>query len=125
MGQLHFLMHLTVDCQKYHDLLSRKGPPYFFISFMSIFHTKFNPSKLTAVKSSLTILVKSFRQKQSCEIFEGERTFPTTLLQLFYKIILNSEDIIKSILDADDNLGRKRWHPKGISGISIPLHKNR
>ena len=32
------------------------------------------------------------------------RTLPTTLLQIFCKIILNSQVIIKSIIDPDNNL---------------------
>ena len=34
------------------------------------------------------------------------RTLPTTLLQTFCKIILNSKVIIKSIIDPDDNFSR-------------------
>ena len=32
------------------------------------------------------------------------RTSPTTLLQIFCKIILNSQVIVKSIIDPDNNL---------------------
>ena len=44
---------------------------------------------LTMAKISLTILRKSFKQRQSWEIFEGEmliRTSPTTLHRIFCKI---------------------------------------
>ena len=40
------------------------------------------------------------------KLFEWEmliRTLPTTLLQIFCKIILNSKIIVQSILDPDDN----------------------
>ena len=43
------------------------------------------------------------------KIFDAEmsiRTLPTTLLQIFCKIILISKVIIKSIIDADDNIWR-------------------
>ena len=43
------------------------------------------------------------------KIFEGEmliRTLPTTFLQIFSKIILNSKVSVKSILDPDDNFWR-------------------
>ena len=66
----------------------------------------FNPLMLTAAKTSLTILMKSSGFSTIGKIFEGEmliRTLPTTLLQIFCKIILNSKVIVKSIIDPDDN----------------------
>ena len=46
--------------------------------------------------------------------FEGEmliRTVPTTVLQIYYKITLNSKVIIKSIIDPDDCFkGRNSKH---------------
>ena len=44
------------------------------------------------------------------KIFEGEmwiRTLPTTLLQIFLKIIPNSEVIVKSVIAPDDNFRMK------------------
>ena len=62
---------------------------------------------LTAPKSSRIILPDNLAGKSKVEkIFEGEmlfRTSQTTLLQMFYKIFLNSKVIIKSIIDPDDN----------------------
>ena len=66
-----------------------------------------NPLMLTAAKTSLTILMMSFRLKH--KIFQGEmlfRTLPTTLLQIFCKIILNSKVIVKRIFDPDDTFWR-------------------
>ena len=43
------------------------------------------------------------------KLFECEillRTLPTTLIQIFCKIILNFQDIVKSILDPYDNIMR-------------------
>ena len=59
-----------------------------------------NPLMLTAAKSSLTILMG--------EMFI--RRLSTTLLQIFCKIILNSEVIVKIIIDPDDNLGGTPKH---------------
>ena len=45
-------------------------------------------------------------QQDSGETSDGKifiRTLTTTLLQIFCKIILNSEVIVKSILNPDDN----------------------
>ena len=65
------------------------------------------PFILIGAKWSLTILMKSCKKKYNKEkIFDGEiliRTLATTLLQIFCKIILNLWDIVKSILDPDDN----------------------
>ena len=52
------------------------------------------------------------------EIFEGEtlvRTPPTTLLQIFCELILNSLVIVKSIIDPDGNLLRKRVVETGLA----------
>ena len=65
-----------------------------------------NPLMLTAAKS-----VWQFWSDLSCKsiiakIFEGEllnRILQTTLLQIFCKIIFNSQVIVKSNFDADDN----------------------
>ena len=49
----------------------------------------------------------------SSKLFEAEmliRTLPTTLLQIFRKIIVNSKVIEKSIKDPDDNLLVKDGH---------------
>ena len=46
------------------------------------------------------------KEKHLIKIFIGEmliRTLPTSLLQIFCKIILNSKVIVKSIIDPDDN----------------------
>ena len=74
---------------------------------------KCNPLILTAAKTSLRILKKSCRQKHSEEIFDGEmsiRKIPTTLPQIFCKMIINCKDIVKSIIDPDDNF----WRTCGI-----------
>ena len=48
-------------------------------------------------------------------LFEGEvlfRTLPTPLLQVLFKVILNSGVTIESILDPDDNVkikSKRRW----------------
>ena len=52
------------------------------------------------------------------KIFEEEilmGTFPTTLLQIFCEIILNSHIIVKSVLDPDDNFTRSIY---GLTGTS-------
>ena len=73
-----------------------------------------NPLMLTAAKSSLTNLIPGksiFR-----EIFEGMifyRTIPTTLLQIFCKIILNSKVIVKSIVVPDGNW---KWNSEVLMG---------
>ena len=57
------------------------------------------------------------------KIFQGEmifRTLPTTLLQIFCKIIPNFKDIVKSIVDPDDDCWRnssRHHHPGIIRGI--------
>ena len=64
-----------------------------------------NPLILTTSKSSLMISMK----RHSWETFEegmSLRTLPTTLLQIFRKIIFNSKVIAKSIKDPDDNFVR-------------------
>ena len=53
------------------------------------------------------------------KLFEGEmlfRTLPISLLQIFSKIILNSKDSAKGILDPDDNFWGKRL---SINGLKI------
>ena len=59
--------------------------------------------------------------KRTCrKIFEGEmliRTLSTTLLQIFCKIILNSEVIVKSIIDPDDNFLRNSF--RSINGLTL------
>ena len=67
---------------------------------------------LTASKSSLTALNgEPFQVKTELEkYFEGEiliRTLATTPLQIFFKIILDTEVIIKSMIDPDDNFASK------------------
>ena len=50
------------------------------------------------------------------KIFEGEilfRTFPSTLLQIFFKTILISKVIVKSIVDPDDNSKKNSQVVKG------------
>ena len=52
------------------------------------------------------------------EIFEEEtlvRTLPTTLFQIFCVPILNSLVIVKSIIDPDVNLLRKRVVETGLA----------
>ena len=44
------------------------------------------------------------------------RTLPTTLLQIFCKIIPNSKDIVKSIIAPDDNF---RMKPYALMGIVL------
>ena len=62
---------------------------------------------LIEAKNSLSILVKSFRQKHIfVKIFEGEiliRTIPKIPLQIFCEINLNSDVIVKSSKGSDDN----------------------
>ena len=67
----------------------------------------FNPLMLTVAKTAWligeTLSVKGMVGK----IFEGEmliRTFQTTLLQIFFKTILNSQDNVKSIKDPGETL---------------------
>ena len=64
-------------------------------------------------------------------MFEGEmlvRILPTTLLQLFCKIILNFQVIVKSILNPDNNLqfvyfyrcSRAHPHPESSCTLLLP-----
>ena len=49
---------------------------------------------------------RQFVDKLWSIIFDGEmliRTSPTTLLQIFYKIIVNSKDVFKTSIDPYDN----------------------
>ena len=60
----------------------------------------------TTAKSSQTILLNLAGKRKIGKIFEGEmliRILPTTLLQIFCKIILISQAIVKSIENPDDN----------------------
>ena len=50
------------------------------------------------------------------------RTLPTTLLQIFSKIILNSKVSVKSILDPDDNFLEKCLIINGLSKAIFPYH---
>ena len=78
---------------------------HFYIPIETISYI-FNPSMLTAAKSSPTVLMKYFRQMKS-ELNEGMliRTLPSVLLQIFCKIILNFKVIIKCIKDPEDISG--------------------
>ena len=52
------------------------------------------------------------------KVFDGEMSFiiiPTTLLQIFKKIILNFIVIVKSIFDPDDNFWRNSLSINGLS----------
>ena len=74
---------------------------------------------MTKSKTSLTIMMKSFRLKNSLQNTDREmliRTLRKTLLQTFCKIILNSKVIVIISFDPDDNFWRnslsiKSWHP--------------
>ena len=64
---------------------------------------------LTAAKNSQTILMKSCRQKHIKKIFDGIislKSLPTTLLQIFNKIILNPKVIVLRVYDPDNNVKR-------------------
>ena len=64
---------------------------------------------LTVNKHSLIILIKSCRQKHIWKNIWKKMLFrilPTILLQIFFKIILNSKVVIKSNINPDDNFYR-------------------
>ena len=64
---------------------------------------------LIAAKICLLILMKSFNERIIGKIYEGEMLFqtsPATLLQIFCKIILNFQVIVRSIGGPDDNFWR-------------------
>ena len=68
-----------------------------------------NPLVFTAAKTSLIILMKSFEQKHSWEIFEEKKcksTLQTIPLQIFCKTIFNSRIIVKGIISAEGNSSR-------------------
>ena len=68
-----------------------------------------NPLILTEAKSSQTILIKSCSKCIVRKIFDGEmliRTYPTTLPEMFCKIILNFKVMVKSSLGPEDYLLR-------------------
>ena len=61
---------------------------------------------LMRAQSCLTILMKSFDQRELGKIFEGKmliRTLPTTFLQIFCEENLDFQVIVKSNMDPDDN----------------------
>ena len=60
-----------------------------------------NQLMATVAKSSLTILMKSLQIKSSKVWKILFRTPPTTLFQIFCKIIQNSKDIVKNIKGTD------------------------
>ena len=60
-----------------------------------------NPQLFTVAKSSQTILLKSFKQKNIWEMLI--RTLQKVILEVVRKFIIKSKVIIKSIKDADGN----------------------
>ena len=79
---------------------------------------------ITAAKTSLTLLMESFKRKHSRKIFEGDisiRTLPTTLFQIFCKIIINFIIIVKSTLDPDDNFKRNAYGTIGLTHSCLDI----
>ena len=71
-----------------------------------------NPLILTAPKCSLAIYFAFAGKSKVMKIFDEEmsiRTLPTTLLQIFCKVILNFRVIVKSITDPDENLWKNSY----------------
>ena len=76
---------------------------------------------LTAAKTSLTILMKSFILKQNWQLLDGEmliRTLPTNLLQSFCKIFLNSKVIVKSIIDSTQQFLEELLSINGLNALT-------
>ena len=72
-----------------------------------------NPLTLSVAKSSLTIVDKFSSESLVWKMFEGEMliiTLSTTLLEIFCKIILNFQVIVKSFTDPKDNFKKTSYY---------------
>ena len=113
MTYLIFLLHIVFQlCALLKDFIKIAS---LFLAAMSI-----NPLMLTTAKTVRQCWWNLARKNINWKTFEGEmliRTLPTTLLQIFCKIILNFKVIVKII--------RNRWwfleELSCIDGLMCPL----